>query len=115
MKVPISWLKDYINLDGLSIQEDLTSNSTQNDVVLNGLTQFALELDRHTFKWTNLYVRNVSKETRSVEGDSARASNYIRDDTTAWYQRELIDSQLTGEHELTDDLKIKRFVAAAVG
>lgn len=94
------------NLDGLSIQEDLTSNSTQNDIVLNGLTQVALELDRHTFKWTNLYVRSVTKETRSVEGDSALASNYIRDDTTAWYQRELIDSQLAGEHELTEDLTV---------
>lgn len=91
-----------VNLDGLSTQEDLRSFSTQNDVVLNGLTQVSLALDNHTFKWTNLYVRNVSKETRSVEGDSARASNYIRDDYTAWYQRELIDTQLTGDHEFGD-------------
>jgi hypothetical protein len=96
-----------LDLDGLSVQEDLRSFSTQNDVVLNGLTQVALELDRHTFKWTNLYVRSVTKETRSVEGESALASNFIRDDHTAWYQRELIDTQLTGEHEITDDLTIR--------
>jgi hypothetical protein len=91
-----------VNLQGLSVQEDMNSFSTQNDVVLNGLTQVALELDNHTFKWTNLYVRNVTKEARSVEGESARASNYVRDDFTAWYQRELIDTQLTGEHEFGD-------------
>ena len=91
-----------VSLDTLAVLEDLTSNSTQNDIVLNGLTQVALELDNHTLKWTNFYVRNVTKETRSVEGDSTRASQYIRDDSTAWYQRELIDTQLTGEHEFGD-------------
>jgi len=95
-----------VNLNGLSVQEDLASDSTQNDLVLNALTQVALELDNHTFKWTNLYVRNVTKEARSVTGESARASNVIRDDHTAWYQRELIDTQLTGEHEISDDLTI---------
>ena len=90
------------SLGGLSIQEDLRSNSTQNDIVINGLTSVALELDSHTFKWTNLYVRNVTKEARSVTGDSARASQFIRDDYTAWYQRELIDTQLTGEHKFGD-------------
>ena len=90
------------SLGGLSITEDLFSNSTQNDVVINGLTSLALEFDNHTFKWTNFYVRNVSKRARSVEGDSSLSSNYIRDDTTAWYQRELIDTQLTGEHKFGD-------------
>ena len=87
-----------VSLDSLSVLEDMRSRSTQNDVVLNGLTSVALDLDRHRFKWTNLYVRSVTKEARSVEGESSRASNYIRDDYTAWYQRELINTQLTGEH-----------------
>jgi outer membrane receptor for ferrienterochelin and colicin len=91
-----------VDLEGLSVLEDLNSFSTQNDIVINGLTQVALELDNHTFKWTNFYVRNVTKEARSVEGESSRASNYIRDDWTAWYQRELIDTQLTGQHRLGD-------------
>ena len=91
-----------VSLDTLAVLEDLTSNSTQNDIVLNGLTQVALEFDNHTIKWTNLYVRSVTKEARSVEGDSSRNSQYIRDDYTAWYQRELIDTQLAGEHEWGD-------------
>ncbi|WP_395670988.1 TonB-dependent receptor plug domain-containing protein [Phenylobacterium sp.] len=91
-----------VSLDGLAVLEDLKSNSTQNDIVINGLVSAALELDNHTFKWTNFYVRNVTKEARSVEGDSQRASNYIRDDYTAWYQRELTNTQLTGQHRFGD-------------
>jgi TonB-dependent receptor len=91
-----------VSLDTLSVLEDMRSYSTQNDVVLNGLTSVALDMDDHKFKWTNLYVRSVTKEARSVEGESSRASNYIRDDYTAWYQRELIDTQLTGEHTFGD-------------
>jgi len=91
-----------VDLEGLSVLEDLRSFSTQNDIVINGLTSVALELDNHTFKWTNFYVRNVTKEARSVEGESSRASNFIRDDWTSWYQRELIDTQLTGEHRFGD-------------
>ncbi|MFC3078128.1 TonB-dependent receptor domain-containing protein [Phenylobacterium terrae] len=91
-----------VSLDGLSVQEDLTSFSTQNDIVINALVSGALEMDNHAIQWTNFYVRNVTKETRSVEGESARASNFIRDDHTAWYQRELFDTQLTGEHEFGD-------------
>lgn len=91
-----------VSLGELAVQEDLQSNSTQNDIVVNGLVSLALDLDNHDFKWTNLYVRNTTKETRSVEGESARASNFIRDDYTAWYQRELIDTQLSGAHVFGD-------------
>ncbi|MDD3838592.1 MAG: TonB-dependent receptor plug domain-containing protein, partial [Phenylobacterium sp.] len=91
-----------VSLDGLAVQEDLRSFSTQNDIVINALVSGALEMDNHTLQWTNFYVRNVTKETRSVEGESARASNYIRDDHSAWYQRELFDTQLTGQHVFGD-------------
>lgn len=91
-----------VSLGGLSVLEDFAARSTRNDIVINALTSVALELDRHTFKWTNFYVRNVTKEAQSTEGESSRASNFIRDDQTAWYQRELIDTQLTGAHRFGD-------------
>ena len=94
-----------VSQGGLAILEDLRSVSTQMDVEWHALASVALDLDAHKFQWTNFYVRNVTKEAQSVEGDSQRASNYIRDDSTAWYQRELINTQLTGAHEF-GDLKI---------
>jgi hypothetical protein len=91
-----------VSLGGLAVTEDLRSNTTEMDVEWHGLTSVALDLDAHKFQWTNFYVRNVTKEARSVEGESSAASNYIRDDYTAWYERELFNTQLTGAHEFGD-------------
>ena len=91
-----------VSLGGLSVTEDLRSNTTEMDVEWHGLASVALDLDAHKFQWTDFYVRNVTKEARSVEGESSAASNYIRDDYTAWYERELFNTQLTGAHEFGD-------------
>jgi TonB-dependent receptor len=91
-----------VSLGGLSVTEDLRSNTTEMDVEWHGLASVALDLDDHKFQWTNFYVRNVTKEARSVEGESSAASNYIRDDYTAWYERELFNTQLTGAHKFGD-------------
>ncbi|MDO8902375.1 MAG: TonB-dependent receptor [Phenylobacterium sp.] len=91
-----------VSLGGLSITEDLISNSTEMDVEWHGLGSIALDLDAHKFQWTNFYVRNVTKEARSVEGESTLSSNFIRDDYTAWYERELFNTQLTGMHKFGD-------------
>lgn len=91
-----------VSLGGLALTEDLRSNTTEMDVEWHGLASVALDLDAHKFQWTNFYVRNVTKEARSVEGDSTLSSNFIRDDYTAWYERELFNTQLTGAHEFGD-------------
>ncbi|MDP1643788.1 MAG: TonB-dependent receptor [Phenylobacterium sp.] len=91
-----------VSLGGLAVTEDLISNSTEMDVEWHGLASVALDLDAHKFQWTNFYVRNVTKEARSVEGESTLSSNFIRDDYTAWYERELFNTQLTGAHEFGD-------------
>lgn len=91
-----------VSLGGLAITEDFRSNTTEMDVEWHGLASVALDLDAHKFQWTNFYVRNVTKEARSVEGESTLASNYVRDDFTAWYERELFNTQLTGSHEFGD-------------
>lgn len=91
-----------VSLGGLAVTEDLISNSTEMDVEWHGLASVALDLDAHKFQWTNFYVRNVTKEARSVEGESTLSSNFIRDDYTAWYERELFNTQLTGAHKFGD-------------
>lgn len=83
---------------GLEVQEDFETFTTQQDVLWNALLGFGLEMGDHEFKWTNLYVRATSKEARISEGESTVSSGPVRDDNTAWYQRELIDTQLTGQH-----------------
>lgn len=91
-----------VSLGGLALTEDFKATSTQMDVGIHALTSVGLDFDHHKFKWTNFYVRSVSKEAQSDEGESTVSSNFIRDDSTAWYQRELINTQLTGQHRFGD-------------
>src|SRR5690606_23616771 len=39
--------------------------STQNDIGIDGLLGFGLNWDNYDLRWTNLYVRRVTKEARS--------------------------------------------------
>jgi len=77
--------------------------STQNDVQLNFLGGLSLAGIDHEVKWTNLYVRNTTKEARTRAGpDFDAGGSILRDDFTEWFQRELFSTQLAGEHAFMD-------------
>jgi outer membrane receptor protein involved in Fe transport len=79
--------------------------SNQNDIRLNFLGGLSLSTDDHEVKWTNLYVRNTSKEARSTAGpDFDAGGGVIRNDYTEWFVRQLFTSQLAGEHHFMDGL-----------
>lgn len=78
-------------------------SSNQNDVRLNFLGGLSLSSEDHEVKWTNLYVRNTTKEARSRQGpDFDAGGNILRDDYTEWFVRQLFSSQLAGEHFFLD-------------
>jgi len=77
--------------------------SNQNDVRLNFLGGLSLSNDDHEVKWTNLYVRNTTKEARSTAGpDFDAGGGIIRNDYTEWFVRQLFTSQIAGEHHFMD-------------
>ena len=77
--------------------------SNQNDIQLNLLGGLSLTNENNKLKWTNLYVRNVSKEARSRVGpDFDAGGSILRDDFTEWFARELFSTQLAGEHDFLD-------------
>ena len=79
--------------------------SNQNDIRLNFLGGLSLSTDDHEVKWTNLYIRNTSKEARSTAGpDFDAGGGVIRNDYTEWFVRQLFTSQLAGEHHFMDGL-----------
>ena len=79
--------------------------SNQNDVRLNFLGGLSLSTDDHEVKWTNLYVRNTTKEARSTAGpDFDAGGGIIRNDYTEWFVRQLFTSQLAGEHHFMDGM-----------
>jgi len=67
--------------------------STQNDLRLNGLVGIGLNWGNYELRWTNFYVRSVTKEARSRVGFDHLAGNDVRDDYTEWFERQLFDTQ----------------------
>jgi len=77
---------------------DFAFQSNQNDLTLNFLGALSLTSDTNTLKWTNLYVRNVTKEARSEAGFDDGSGGQRRTDNTEWFVRQLFSTQLAGEH-----------------
>ncbi len=70
---------------------------------LNLLGGLSLSGQDHKIKWTNLYVRNTTKEARSRVGpDFDAGGSILRDDYTEWFVRQLFSTQLAGEHAFVD-------------
>lgn len=86
----------------LTPSADFAFASTQNDIALNLMGGLSLTGENHTLKWTNLYVRNTTKEARTRQGFNALSGNVVRDDYTEWFVRQLFSTQLTGEHSFGD-------------
>lgn len=94
-----------IDSGNLVLANDYDFRSNQNDIKLNALAAFSLTNEFNTLKWTNLYVRNVTKEARITQGFDDAAGGFRRFDNTEWFQRELFSSQLSGDHTLTDRIE----------
>lgn len=96
----------------LVVGDDFTFRSNQNDISLNFLGGLSLTNENNEFKWTNFFVRNVTKEARSTQGIQDGAG-FRRNDNTEWFERQLFSSQLTGDHSLGEAWDFKWRVAYA--
>jgi TonB-dependent receptor len=75
--------------------------NTDNRILVNAMVGLGLELGDHTFRLTNLFIRDTVKQ--------ASLNSYTRplefptfdflEQNTAWFERQLIDSQLVAELE----------------
>ncbi len=80
------------------LQTDFRRVITDNRVVVNGLLGLGLDIDRHKFRWTNLYIRDTLKQARLALGEDANVPDrdtMVQD--TAWYERQLVNTQLVAE------------------
>ncbi len=82
----------------MAVQSNYDFLSTTNNATVNGLFGVTLDMEDHTIGLMTMYVHDTDKETRSKEGYSLLTGDNIRDDTTRWFERELINTQLTGKH-----------------
>ncbi len=84
--------------DALAVKTDYEYLATENNATVNGLLGFGFESGKHKVGLNSMYVHDTSKETRSREGYDDLAGKQVRDDSTYWYERELINTQLSGSH-----------------
>src|SRR5690606_9355210 len=88
-----------IDSGALVTANDYAFESNQNDITLNLLGSVSLTDATNSLTWTNLYVRNTTKEARSEAGFDDASGGQRRTDNTEWYVRQLFSTQLAGEHE----------------
>lgn len=85
------------------IDKDYRSVATENRAVANALVGLGYEFgEGNTLRWTNLYIHDTLKRTSLAEGkqNNQRPGADFLDQTTGWYERELLSTQLTGGFNL---------------
>ncbi|PHY12979.1 TonB-dependent receptor, partial [Caulobacter sp. B11] len=100
-------------LNQSSLQSDLADKesdfrrvSTDNRVVLNGLVGTSLGFGDNTIRWTNLYVHDTIKNARLGVGNRKGTNVSYMDQDTAWYERQLANTQFVGEFKPTDKINV---------
>lgn len=89
-------------LADFTLDTDFTDTVTENSVLVNALLGFGLEVGDHRFRWTNLFIRDTSKLAVLSQGEDFQDDDSIQQQQTAWYERQLIDTQLVAELEFGD-------------
>ncbi len=89
-------------LADFTLDSDFNDLVTDNSVLVNALLGFGLEIGDHQFRWTNLFIRDTSKLARLSQGEDFQDDDSIQQQQTAWFERQLIDTQLVAELEFGD-------------
>lgn len=94
--------------DLASLASDYERVTTDNRIVVNGMLGIGLEFGANKIRWTNLYIRDTLKHTRLGLGrnvnSNAETDHQVQD--TAWYERQLIDTQIVAELKPLDNLSV---------
>lgn len=93
------------NTDLSVVTDDFTNFITDNNILVNALLGFGLDIGEHQIRWTNLYIRDTLKTARLEQGTSFQLGETGFDfvnQNTAWFERQLIDTQLVGEFKFGD-------------
>lgn len=73
---------------------------TDNRVVANAMLGVGAEFGEHRVRWTSLFIRDTLKQARLAVGrDQNQPGRDIMKQDTAWYERQLINTQLVGEFD----------------
>ena len=90
-----------------ALRNDFRTLLTDNRAVVNALIGAGFEFGANTVRWTNVYIHDTLKQARgSTATTYVNASGLRFQQNTAWFERQLAETQLVGEFKLTDDLSL---------
>jgi outer membrane receptor protein involved in Fe transport len=95
-----------LSADLSTLESDFQRVTSANRIVVNGLLGVGLELGEHKMRWTNLYVRDTVKQARLAIGNRQQTTVDFMQQDTAWFERQLINTQFVGEFKLAPGLNL---------
>ncbi|MFC3101881.1 TonB-dependent receptor domain-containing protein [Altererythrobacter lauratis] len=81
---------------------DTNEIATDNRITVNGLLGLGFEFGEHRLRMTNLFIRDSLKTARLAEVADLVDDDDSQEQQTAWYERQLINSQMVGEFRFGD-------------
>ena len=84
-----------------SLSRNESEFNTDNNILVNAMVGIGYEVGDHTFRLTNLFIRDTVKQaslSRFTRQSEFPTFDFLQQNT-AWYERQLIDSQFVGEME----------------
>lgn len=95
-----------LTADLSQVENDFQRITTDQRMVLNGMLGFGLEFGDHTVRWTNLYIHDTIKQARLGLGQRNQTPTDLMQQDTAWFERQLINTQLVGEFRPAPGLRL---------
>ena len=95
-----------LTADLSTIESSFRQVNTDQRIVVNGLFGLGLEFGANKVRFTNLYIRDTIKQARLALGNRQQTTVDFLQQRTAWYERQLIDTQLVGEFKLSPKLNL---------
>lgn len=92
-------IRQTARLTSNELRSDIRTTETTYDATLNGLGSVALGWDTNEVQATVFYVHTTSKEAQINQGDLQSESLPVFEESSGWFERELLFTQLAGEHE----------------
>jgi outer membrane receptor protein involved in Fe transport len=89
-----------------TLESSFRQVNTDQRIVVNGLLGIGLEFGANKVRWTNLYIRDTIKQARLALGNRQETAVDFLQQKTAWYERQLINSQVVAEFKLAPTLNL---------
>ncbi|MEO5939160.1 MAG: TonB-dependent receptor [Sphingomonas sp.] len=88
--------------------QDFRRVITDDRVVVNGLFAINAKFDDNQIRFTNLFIRDTLKQARLGIGTRSQGNanaTFVQQDT-AWFARQLFETQVVGEFKITPELSL---------